>query len=374
MYRYFLLITFLLPTSFHATAQSGFQDEPQLEALLAQGVDYIYNAELEEFDRVAERVRQMKPNHPVYPMLKAMAIRSAYYPIEVESEEFEQMRDYLEEVVDKAELILEEDEDQPVANFFALASLGLLALYENEAGNTFKAAGNAKDAYDYLQTGFELKEEYDEFYFSTGLYNYYRVKYPELHPVYKPFTWFFRDGDLKRGLEQLDKAYHQSVFMRPEAASYLTHIYLHYEEKPLKALPYARQMVSSYPDNLAFAVGFLETSVAAGIYADLDSYVRQLKSSSKQYFRMVGYLYEAMLLEKKESEWQKAELAYQKSIEVGRGLNSEEAQHFRSYAYAGLARVSDQQEKYDAARAFYKDALAEARYPAVKVEAKAYLD
>lgn len=374
MYRYFLIVAFFLLPLFHTTAQSGFQDEPKLEALLARGVDYIYNADLQNFDRVAEQVRQMKPDHPVYPMLKAMAIRSAYYPIEVDSKEFEQMRDYLEEVVVRAEAILEEDEDEPVANYFALASLGLLALYENEAGNTFKAVGYAKEAYDYLKVGFDLKEQYDEFYFSTGLYNYYRVRYPELYPIYKPFTWFFRDGDLQEGLNQLDRAYRKSVFMRPESASYLTHIYLHYEDKPLEALPYARQMVSSYPKNPAFVVGFLETSMASGLYADLDSYVQQLKASSRQYFQMVGYLYEAMLLEKKDRQWQEAEQVYKRSIEVGKGLKSEEARHFRSYAYAGLARVSDQQERYAQARSWYKEALSEAQYPPVKAEAEAYLD
>ncbi len=374
MYRYFLLISFFLLTSLHTHAQSGFEGDPELESLLAKGVDYIYNADLERFNRLAEQVNQMVPNHPVYPMLKAMAIRTAYYPIEVGNPEFEQMRTHLEEVVKRAEVILEKDEDQSVANFFALASLGLLALYENDAGNTFKAVGYAKGAYDYLKVGFDLKEQYDEFYFSTGLYNYYRVKYPELYPIYKPFTWFFRDGDLKEGLAQLNRAYHKSVFMRPESASYLTHIYLHYEDQPLKALPYARQMVTSYPDNPLFVVGFLEASVAAGLYADLNSYVNQLKASPKEYFQMVGLLYEAMLLEKKERQWQQAEEIYRKALATGRKLKSEEARHFRSYTYAGLARIAVQQKQYDKARTLYKNALSEARYPPVKAEAEAYLD
>ena len=89
---------------------------------------------------------------------------------------------------------------------------------------------------------------------------------------------------------------------------------------------------------------------------------------------MVGYLYEAMLLEKKNGSLQRAELAYQKSLEIGSGLKSEEAKHFRSYAYAGLARLADQQRQYSKARDYYQSALSQAQYPATKAEAKAYLD
>ena len=374
MYRYFFAITFLVCTAFSSSAQSSFDDNPEIAGLLKKGVDYIYNADLENFNRVAEQVNQKMPNHPVYPMLKAMAIRTAYYPIEVSSPEFEQMRAHLEEVVNRAEVILEEDEDQPVANFFALASLGLLAMYENDAGNSFKAVGYAKEAYNYLKTGFELKEKYDEFYFSTGLYNYYRVKFPELHPIYKTFTWFFRDGDLAQGLQQLDLAYRRSVFMRPEAASYLTHIYLHYEDQPLKALPYVRQMVRSYPNNLSFNVGYLEAAIAAGKYDNLDFYVNQLKGSEKAYFQMTGHLFEAALLEKKEAQWEKAEDAYLKALTIGNQLSSDEARHFRSYTYAGLARIAISKGAPGAARKLYQDALSEARYPPLKEEAEAYLD
>lgn len=372
MYRYFLILTFFfaaVPTS----AQSGFEDEPALEALLKRGVDYIYSGDLKRFDQVAEQVRQMKPYHPVYPLLKALAIRAANYPISVSNSDFPRMRAYLEEVIDKSEVILDEDQDEPVANFFSLAAYGLLALYENEAGNTFRAAGYAKEAYDFLKVGFDMKEQYNEFYFSSGIYNYYRVKYPELHPVYKSFTWFFRDGNLAIGLEQLDKAYLQSVFMRPESALYLMHIYLHYENLPLEALPYARQMITDYPNNPMFSIGFLEASIASELYADLSSHVKRLKNSPKLYFQMTGSLFEAMLLEKKDNRFGLAKRAYRQAIFKSRSMKSEDARHFRSYAYAGLARIAAQEEKHDDARALYEDALAEAQYPSIKAEAEAYL-
>ncbi|MFP4091351.1 MAG: tetratricopeptide repeat protein [Cyclobacteriaceae bacterium] len=374
MYKYFFLLFYFFSITFCSYSQTSFASDPEVEALLKESVDHIYSTDTEQLALTARKVERRLPNHPVNFMIKAMSIRAAAYPIDPQSEEFEQMRTYLKEAARLSEEMLEDDPNKAEAHFFALASLGLLAMYENDAGNTLRALGYAKDSYAYLKRGFELKEKFPEFYMSTGLYNYYRVKYPEVRPVYQPFTWFFRDGDIKLGLEQLDEAYRRSIFMRPESAAYLSHIYLHYEDQPQKALPYARDMAESYPQNLSFVVSFLEASIASEIFAGLDKRVKQLKNSQKPYFKMTGQLFEAMLLEKRDRRWEEAERLYARAIETGKQLNTDEAQNYRSYAYAGLARTAIAREEHEKARNFYEKALAEARYPLIEKEAKAYLE
>jgi tetratricopeptide (TPR) repeat protein len=374
MYKYTFTVLLLFFSFSITRAQSSFASDMEVESLLKKSVDLVYNTELEALNQTAQKVERRLPDHPVNPLLKALAIRAAAYPIDVNSEDFEKMRIYLEKTVELSEAMLESDPNNAEANFFALASLGLLSMYENDAGNSLKALGYAKNAYGYLKEGFELKEKYPEFYMSTGLYNYYRVKYPEVNPVYRPFTWFFRDGDIKLGLQQLDRAYRKSIFMRPESAAYLTHIYLHYEEKPRKALPYARDMVDAYPRNLSFVVGYLEASIASGIFSGMDEYVKQLQGSEKTYFRMTGQLFEAMLLEKRDRRWEEAERIYAQAVATGKSLKSDEAQNYRSYAYAGMARTAIAREEHERARDFYKNALSEAKYPPIEKEAKAYLE
>ena len=373
MIRIFIIFIGFIFFSVSVFAQISITQDEELLATIEQSLDHIYNTEVEAATRLNEEIGRKLPDHPVYPMLKALTIRAAHNPINLDSPEFHEMKGYLEKVLAGAEDILKKDKMQPEANFFAMASIGLLAMYENDLGNHFKAVGMAKDAYTYLKNGFELKEEYPEFYFSTGLYNYYRIKYPELHPVYRPFMLFFRDGDIALGLEQLKKAYQESIFMSPESGEYLTHIYLRYENQPANAVKYARALVKKYPKNLFFVTNLLDAAIAAKQFTGLDSYVQQLQASDRPYYQMTGKLFEGMLLEKRDHQWRAAEKSYIKSLEYAQGLKNDETENYMSYAYAGLARVAHEEEKYEAARTFYKKALAIAHYRPVTEEASTYL-
>ena len=342
-------------------------------ALTERALAHIYNVEVDRSEPLIAQIDRMLPNYPAVPLLRALSVRAASYPLEPDSEAFEQMKDYLYQVIDQAEEVLDEDEDHVEANFFMLSAYGLLAMYENEDGNYFKAVGQAKSAYSYLKKGFALLDTYPDFHFSTGMYNYYRVKYPELHPFYRSFMWFFRDGDKVQGLKQLDIAFRKSLFLQAESADYLTHIYLFYENRPDQAFKYARPLVKDYPDNLYFTVNYAHAALEAGKFDGLDAYVQKLEDSDKRYFRVVGSLFRGMLLEKQDQEWDKAEAAYLRSLKFNIGIKGEEAENYRSYAYAGLARIADQEGKTPQAKSLYQKAMDSAQYPPVEREAEAYL-
>lgn len=367
---YIIFIAVALP----AFAQERIAEGSETYRLIEQAVQHIYNMKLEEANALSERINTLAPGHPVYPILKALAIRTAAYPIDLESEDFKTMRGYLDEAVEKSEKMLDKDEDQPEANFFALSAYGMLAMYENQDGSAFKAVGLAKNAYKYLKKGFKLKEKYPEFYFSTGLYNYYREKYPELHPIYKTFMWFFRSGDMQLGLEQMKKATQTSVFMAPEARDYLQHIYLRYENKPEASLTFAKALLDQYPDNLYFVFNYIDSSLAAASYEGLDPLIERLIESDKSFYQMLGQIFRATLLEKRDQQWDEAEAFYVKSLGTGYGLQTEDAENYRSYAYAGLARIALHEEKPVQAKKLYQQSLAAAQYPQTKKEAEAYLD
>ncbi|MEM9832384.1 MAG: hypothetical protein AAF944_17260 [Bacteroidota bacterium] len=349
-------------------------DNPEVKRLITKNLKYLYNTDVAESKKLNKRIRQLLPNHPANPLLEALTIRAAHHPIEPDSPEMDQLKDYLYQTIESAEAILDEDEDNPEATFFMMAGYGLLSLYENESGNYIKAVGLAKDAYSSLKAGMEMKENFAEFYFSTGLYNYYRIKYPEMHPIYKPFMWFFKDGDKALGLEQVKKAYRESVFMEAESADYLAHIYLHYEDDVEQGLKYARILTEEYPNNAYFATNFLDAALTAENYQNLDAPIHKLLNNPRLYYRMGGHLFQGMLLEKRDKDFATAERQYVKSLEVGTSLQSEEAEHYRSHAYAGLARIAHQRQKYTQARRLYERALASAQYDIVKAEAEAYLD
>ncbi len=376
-YGVFIVVTLFCLLDGKAVAQTqplpSILKNQRAYALTEQALDHIYNVDIEQSEPLIRQIDQLLPDYPAVPLLKALAIRSANYPLEPGSTAFQQMKDYLYQVIDQSETILDEDEDHAEANFFMLSAHGLLALYENEDGNTFKAVGQAKSAYSYLKNGFDLLEVYPDFYFSTGLYNYYREKYPELRPAYRPFMWFFRGGDTALGLKQLDTAVRKSLFLGVEAADYLTHIYLFYEDRPDQALTYARRLVKKYPNNPYFAVNYAHAALGAEQFAGIDTYVEKLISSDKRYFQITGHLFKGMLLEKRDQKWDAAEASYLRSLQRNIGIAGEEAKNYRSYAYAGLARIADHEKKTSQAKNLYEQALNAAQYPPVKNEAERYL-
>ena len=355
-----------------AQSAPSILENKQAYALTEQALAHIYNVDIKASEPLIRQIDQLLPNYPAVPLLEALSVRAAHYPLEPGSKEFGQMKDYLYQVIEQSETLLDEEEDHAEVNFFMLSAYGLLAMYENEDGNYFKAVGQAKSAYSYLKQGFNLLDVYPDFYFSTGLYNYYRVKYPELHPFYKSFMWFFKDGDKALGLQQMDIAFRKSLFLGVESADYLAHIYLFYENRPDQALAYARPLVEDYPDNRYFAVSYVHAALESGKFSGLDPYIQKLIDSDVRYFQVVGNLFRGMLLEKRQ-RWDEAEAAYLQSLKLNIGIKGEEAENYRSYAYAGLARIADQEKKYPQAKSLYQKALDAAQYPPVEQEAKAYL-
>ena len=70
-----------------------------------------------------------------------------------------------------------------------------------------------------MKTGFDLMHKNPEFYYTTGLYNYYREQYPESHPGYKTVVWVLAGGDKEKGLQLLHKASKEALFTKTEATN-----------------------------------------------------------------------------------------------------------------------------------------------------------
>ncbi|MGD1892280.1 MAG: hypothetical protein ACFB15_17035, partial [Cyclobacteriaceae bacterium] len=82
-------------------------DNPEIERLIKENIQSLYNTEVENSKRLNRQIRQLLPNHPVNPLLEALTIRSAHHPLEPESPEMEQLKDYLYQTVEKAEVLLD---------------------------------------------------------------------------------------------------------------------------------------------------------------------------------------------------------------------------------------------------------------------------
>jgi hypothetical protein len=368
-----VLVLLLLIPPLRSGAQAPYsllQDKASLSKV-AQVTHLIYSAEHAAARQQLDALQgQIPASHPVFPLLKALNLYYKEAPMHTGSAGFQEFIALLHQTNQQSEAYLKRDQDKTMITFLTLTAHSLLTRYHAEKGEYMTAIKVAKPTYGFMKEGFVLKDTYGEFNFPVGVYNYYRVKYPELHPVYKPFMWLFQEGDKSLGLLQMEQSVRQNLFTRAEAAIFLVHIYLYYENQPLKALPSIFYLYQTYPNNRFIRLQLAETLVSAQRYAEAAPHVAFLLSLPDNYYRMAGELFSGMIQEKQHQNLPLAQQHYQQALALAEPLNYV-ADTYRSMAHAGLGRFYEASQQKDKAKASWQQALklASYEYP-VKQEAK----
>lgn len=373
MKKQILFLLLFLPLSVWAQQYSLLADKAALQQVETI-TNLIYNNQQSEVQQAIGQLKKQVPaGHPVFPMLLALNLYWQDAPMHTGSPNFEEFTRYLKQTVEQSEVYLNREQDETMVNFMALSAHSLLTRFHADRGNYLDAVGEAKHAYSYMKKGFDLAREYKEFYFPVGLYNYYREKYPEIHPVYKPFMFFFRSGDKAKGLQQLEQSARHNIFTKPEAGVFLAHIYLYYENQPARALHNVAQLHEEFPGNRLFRAQLAESLLATHAYAEALPHIRFLLKQADPFYRMAGQLFQGLYNEKAQKDPKLAYQFYQRALQTGESL-SYIADVYRSMAYAGLGRYYAQANERKKAKAAYQKALSLAAYEyPVKPEAKAFL-
>lgn len=369
----FLFLLLLIPVFGWSQQYSLLQDAASLKEV-AEITELIYDNQHAEVEKELQELRGRIPqDHPVFPMLKALNLYWKDAPLSTASPHFPAFQQHLRQTVQQANLYLKQEQDVTLVNFLALSAHSLLTRFHADKGDYMAAVGEAKNAYSFMKKGFDLTGAYGEFNFPVGLYNYFREKYPELHPVYKPFMIFFRSGDVATGLQQLERSVQQNVFTKPEAGVFLVHIYLYYENKPAAALRNIRQLHEDYPNNRFFRLQLAEALLADRQYNLAAPHINFLLKQNDPYYKMAGQLFRGIFWEKAQQKDAEAKASFEQALQTGNSL-SYMADVYRSMAYAGLGRYYQAQQNSEKAREAYKKAHDHAAYEyPVRSEAKKYL-
>ncbi|MBR9997767.1 MAG: tetratricopeptide repeat protein [Cyclobacteriaceae bacterium] len=362
-----LFLLFVLDVS----AQIPLQQNPEAVKAIKITLDYIYNF---EFGKAIERMKNQHGLgvHPANSVINAVLIYWRDSPLIPGSEIYQQYEKYLNEAIDLSQPFLEQEELYGEGAFYSLAGYGLLTELYAEEGAGLRVVNVAKKAYKYLKIGKEEMGRIPDFYFSTGLYNYYREKYPELKPFYKSFMWLFERGDKTLGLKQLKMCEAQGVFARNEAIIYLYHLYLRYENSPVQAYPYAVKLTENFPRNMRFISLLTEVLVAMNELDQADKLCSRLIRNERLVFQLSGTLFKAIIREKK-GQLVEASRLLDRSLELHEALRKPDF-HYLSMIYATQARVADKNNDMDLAEDLYKKALKSNPYVPVQAEAMEYLN
>lgn len=352
--------------------QTPLMDNPELINEINHTIDLIYNFEFEEASHRIETLEIKNGQHPTNYLLRALILYWRERPFVSESEIFLEYESYLYKAI---ELAAEYDKDERLEEegiFYTMAGYSLLTELYSEEGSGMKVLGSAKKAYKLLKKGFELMEEFPDFYFPTGLYNYYRIKYPEIHPFYKSFLWLFVNGDMELGLSQLVIATQKGIFTQREAYIYLFHIYLRYQNQPEIALPYAEYLIGRFPGNTRFKTLYLEAMIFNSSDSIPQNIIDSLITDKKDIYRLAGLLFQGFLSEQKGS-YKESERSLSEALELYNSMGKE-YDHYLSLIYVGIARLAVIEENKERAVEYYKMALKLDPYIPVTEEAEGYIN
>lgn len=346
-------ILFIFPfllISLQVWSQPNVLSDPQAVDDIEEQLNLIYNFRFESFETYYQEIQTKDPNHPLPWLFHSIKIYWEHFPVTPESDFHQTYVDYISDAIEKSDALLKKDKDNTEASFISLVSRLLLMQYYADNHQSSKVIPYVRKAYQLTKAGFDLTDNFVDFNFSTGLYNYYIEAYPEKHPVYKPIAYFFPKGNKELGLKQLEYTWKHGIFLDAEALSFLVYISLNFEGDYRKSARYTRMLYQEYPNNPLYLSYRIRTLLLLERYHRAEQLVDELEDNpfSNNFFQMMIEIYRGILQEKKYKNYSMAEQHYRNAVQL-----SEKYVPFAngrlSYAYFGLSRIWEHKNKKQAA-------------------------
>ena len=334
--------------------------DPEAQNTVQQAIEKTYNFEFEAAEQIAAKLKSKYAQHPVLPLLKAMRLKWQFLPMTVNSPVLLEYQETLNKCISNAKKLLKNPQTKPEGVFFLLAAHGYIALAHNYNKETLKAAGEGRKAYGYLTDSFGFLGQYDDFLFTTGMYNYYIEQYPEDHPMVRPIMFFFKNGDKTLGLRQLDIALKKGTFTRWEACYFLRHIYIKHETRFDKAQYYAKVSAEKFPDNPVYLMQHIESLVLDNRFGEAAALQLKFKKYASGFYASGWHLFEALIEEKRDKDDVRAAENYQLVLKYP--IVETYTREYHALAYAGLARIATRRNEHKKAKLYYQKCLALAEY------------
>jgi len=334
MRRLFFIICILFPLF----SWGQVLQDPITKNLIVDGLNDLYSYKFKESSEAFLQVKNRYPNNPAAYLLFAMQWEQQYFPLKDHPVQSKNYLAYLEKCYQLAQNTFDKNNNDLESAFFCSASLGFLAAFEADNQNFMSAVAYAKKAYSFIKIGLKNTDKQPEFLYSSGIYNFYRISYPDLHPVIKPFMFFFQDGDKKTGLNNLEMATKKTMFVKNESLFYLGYIYNKYEGTPAKALPFNQLLIQKFPNNHWYILQRAEMLSLSGYFEEAEKYIQQLENIKSPYFLGAAWVFKGLSEEHKKNNLTNAENFYLKSLEFP--FEERFTKDIRGLAYLGLARIA----------------------------------
>lgn len=323
---------------------------------IIKGIDYVYNFEFDKAENIFNNLKKSYPGHPVLYLLDGMLTYWKNYPILTDSPGRSRFEDDLRTCID----LCKKNNDPGLKAESLLVSLcarGFLLLFYTDNELNIEVFPLATSSYSYIMQSFDYTSSYSDFDFFTGLYDYYTEVYPEEYPIYKPLMLLFKKGDRARGLRELNNAASNSIFLKAESLSFLSDIYLTYENDLHKATSYSLILTDHYPSNTEYLATYLKNLLLGKQYDMAENKLLNYdKKNTNAYFKAQLLIFKGILAEKKHHNLKDARNYYTQGIQelAPFGYFGNE---YASYGYFGLSRISNSENDQHYRKVYRKMAL-----------------
>jgi hypothetical protein len=325
--------------------------------LVKAGIEDIYNFRFSEAENVCKTLKKSYPEHPVVYLLQGMIKYWENFPLIPSSE----MRLSYERDMRKCIELCEDKKNKAETAEFLLANLsarGMLLLFYADNNLSGEVIPLATSTYQYIMRSFNYTSSYSDFYFFTGLYNYYRERYPEVYPIYSLVVFMFPKGDKTEGLNELNTVAANSILLKAEASSFLSGIYSSFENDFRKAADYSKSLHELYLNNLQYLALYIKNLLLTKKYDEAEKLIISASGhySNNSYYHAEFTILSGILHEKKYNNTKLAEQYYLNGIEEMAAFGHF-GNEFSAYAYFGLSRVSENKEGQKTRKDFRRKAL-----------------
>lgn len=230
-------------------------------------INQLYNF---KFDEAQKKFNELKSRHPKHPLAYFLLGLSEYWkimPNENNTSFDKSFHNYLDSAIILAEDLYEKDNKNYEAAFFLTASYGFKGKLNAIRTNFIAATGEGRKALKFLHLEDKAIDISPEFLFGEALYNYYREDIYQDYYWLRPLIWAAssKKGNKELGIKQLNEVALNAFYTRTEAQAYLLDILVNYEkDKAYQALPTAKYLHETYPDNPYFAKMYAKITVNIG--------------------------------------------------------------------------------------------------------------
>lgn len=303
-------------------------------------LQHTYGFSFEEARMVQAELLSATPNHPAPLFLEALIVYWENFPLTPSDNSSKHFIDLMDECIDLSVELREDSLTYTEGVFFDLFGRAFKAMFWADNGKTGKLIPDLGNMYRYTKKGFELQEEFVEFYFSTGLYNYYIEAYPEAHPGVKPLVAFMHKGDRELGLKELHHAISNTVFLKVEAILFMSLIQLNYEKDLNSAAIYAERLVEDYPGNILYQGHLINILLHQHRYDFVRSLLEETAAQEDRYSLMIRTHALAFLAEKESGDRNQARSGYMETLDMAESFGPL-ADIYGAMGYMGLSRLHE---------------------------------